>query len=239
MKLQHSSKSSLSSQKVKVIETHPDYEYAVCGLYTGEVQLITVEKNEILVKKSISLCECPIRTLAICPQNNIILVGTDMGSIAVLDSVSLTTTFVIEDAHSDFIRKIAVNPYLNVFLSCSDDNTVKLQDLSTYACKNVYTDHKHYVMDVIFDKNDSSIFYTACLDGKIRQYSINNSKRLNTLYCRVTDVQKSTKSFNFKKIMSNVSKKKITTSFKAFNNLSGLNSIEISNNRYITGHNSS
>ncbi|ORD96071.1 COPB2 [Hepatospora eriocheir] len=211
---------NLRTEKVKALETLEGYPYIVAGLYSGDILLLTIT-DTLEIVKSVRISDCPVRAVAISNSKKFILAGNDEGNVIILDSESLQVIKII-NAHKDFIRSITISDYNSCFITSSDDCTVKLYDLNNFTCKQHYKDLKHYVMDTAFDRTEP-VFYTACLDGKIRVYSIHNNKRIDTLYCRTVDVEKSK---GIKSVIKNISKKKITTNFKSFNNLSGLNSVK-------------
>jgi hypothetical protein len=53
------------------------------------------------------------------------------------------------EAHTDYIRSIAVHPSLPYLLTSSDDMLIKLWDWDkAWACVQVFEGHSHYVMQV-------------------------------------------------------------------------------------------
>lgn len=53
------------------------------------------------------------------------------------------------EAHTDYIRSIAVHPTLPYLLTSSDDMLIKLWDWDKgWACVQVFEGHSHYVMQV-------------------------------------------------------------------------------------------
>ena len=72
------------------------------------------------------------------------------------------------EAHNDFIRSVAVHPYLPYLLSASDDKTIKLWDWGKgWLCTRVFEGHSHYVMQVAFNPKNAETFASASLDGTI------------------------------------------------------------------------
>ena len=54
------------------------------------------------------------------------------------------------EAHTDYLRHLAVHPSLPYIITCSDDMTIKLWDWDrNFENKLVYEGHSHYVMQVI------------------------------------------------------------------------------------------
>lgn len=73
------------------------------------------------------------------------------------------------DAHSDFIRHLAVHPTLPLVLSSSDDMSVRLWDWSKdWIRVTTFESHLHYVMMSQWNPKDTHIFATASLDRSIK-----------------------------------------------------------------------
>jgi coatomer subunit beta' len=73
------------------------------------------------------------------------------------------------EAHTDYIRSLAVHPSLPYLLSTSDDTSIKLWDWDQgWANIRIYEGHTHYVMMVAFNPKDPNTFATASLDRKIK-----------------------------------------------------------------------
>jgi U3 small nucleolar RNA-associated protein 15 len=60
------------------------------------------------------------------------------------------------------------SPHLPQVISASDDNTVKLWDLSTQTCLNTLTSHTDYVRSASFHPTDPNILLTASYDSTFR-----------------------------------------------------------------------
>jgi len=160
--------------RVKAIVTHKSYPYAIVCMFTGEVSLYDVKTLQF--KKTLQICTVPIRTGAIVPSKDWILLGTDDGNILVLDIGNLSIIDTVK-AHDDFIRKIAVDEANFRFVTVSDDNRTKLWGFKDeIVLINKYKDSKHFVMDVCFYPADRTQFLTVSLDGKIRLYSVSHVK---------------------------------------------------------------
>jgi WD40 repeat protein len=73
------------------------------------------------------------------------------------------------DAHSDYIRSLAVHPTLPYLLSGSDDMSIKLWDWDKgWQCTATYEGHAHYVMMVQWNPKDSHVFASASMDRSIK-----------------------------------------------------------------------
>ena len=76
------------------------------------------------------------------------------------------------EAHSDYVRCIAIHPSQPFILTSSDDMTIKLWNWDkAWACQQVFEGHTHYVMQIIVNPKDNNTFASASLDrtGKFNQ----------------------------------------------------------------------
>lgn len=164
--------------RVKCIISHPSYPDVIVCMFTGEITIF--DPTTLQLKKSIQVSSVPIRTGAIIPSRDWILMGNDEGSIMVLDIGNFTVLDVIQ-AHDDFIRKIVVDEANCRFVTVSDDNRTKLWSFKDEIVQiSKYKDSKHFVMDACFYPSDHSQFFTVSLDGKVRLYSVSSTKCLKT-----------------------------------------------------------
>ena len=73
------------------------------------------------------------------------------------------------EAHTDYIRCVAVHPTLPYVLSSSDDMLIKLWDWDKgWICTQIFEGHSHYVMQVTFNPKDTNTFASASLDRTIK-----------------------------------------------------------------------
>ena len=73
------------------------------------------------------------------------------------------------EAHTDYIRSIAVHPSQPYIISSSDDMTIKLWDWEKgWKCTQVFEGHTHYVMMVLFNPKDTNTFASCSLDRAIK-----------------------------------------------------------------------
>lgn len=76
------------------------------------------------------------------------------------------------EAHTDYIRCVAVHPTLPYVLSSSDDMLIKLWDWEKgWVCTQIFEGHSHYVMQVTFNPKDTNTFASASLDRTIKVYT--------------------------------------------------------------------
>eukprot|EP00457_Paulinella_chromatophora_P000553 gb/GEZN01000553.1/.p1 GENE.gb/GEZN01000553.1/~~gb/GEZN01000553.1/.p1 ORF type:complete len:1253 (+),score=357.41 gb/GEZN01000553.1/:273-3761(+) len=80
------------------------------------------------------------------------------------------------EAHTDYIRSLAIHPTLPYVLSSSDDMFIKLWDWDKeWNCQQVFEGHGHYVMQVCFNPKDSNTFASASLDRTVKVWGLNAS----------------------------------------------------------------
>jgi coatomer subunit beta' len=80
------------------------------------------------------------------------------------------------EAHSDYIRALAVHPTQPFVLSSSDDMLIKLWDWDKkWKCSQVFEGHAHYVMQIVFNPKDSNTFASASLDRTIKVWQLGAS----------------------------------------------------------------
>ena len=73
------------------------------------------------------------------------------------------------EAHSDYIRSIAVHPSQPYLLTCSDDMSIKLWDWDKgWKSTQTFEGHTHYVMAVMFNPKDTNTFASCSLDRSIK-----------------------------------------------------------------------
>lgn len=118
---------------------------------------------------------CVVRCAKFVARRNCILIGTDDNHVRVYNYNTLERLADFE-AHSDYIRSIAIHPTKPLFLTTSDDCTVKLWDWEAqYKLVMTFEGHQHYVMQVVFNPKDPNTFATASLDRTVKIWSLGNA----------------------------------------------------------------
>ncbi|KAF9426090.1 hypothetical protein BGZ94_006955 [Podila epigama] len=80
------------------------------------------------------------------------------------------------DAHSDYIRCIAVHPTQPYVLSGSDDMTIRLWDWEKgWKCIQTFEGHTHFIMTVTINPKDTNTFASACVDRTVKVWSLGSS----------------------------------------------------------------
>lgn len=109
-----------------------------------------------------------MRTAKFVEREQWIVTGSDDKFIRVYDYNSAEKIKEFE-AHTDFIRSVAVHPTLPYVLSASDDKLIKLWDWEKdWACTRVFEGHSHYVMGVAFEPKNAVVFASASLDRSVK-----------------------------------------------------------------------
>jgi len=77
------------------------------------------------------------------------------------------------EAHTDYIRSLAVHPTQPLLLSCGDDMVIKLWNWDNkWACAQVFEGHSHYVMQAIFNPKDTNTFASVSVDRSIKVWQL-------------------------------------------------------------------
>merc|ERR550532_467738 len=86
------------------------------------------------------------------------------------------------EAHSDYVRSIAVHPTQPFLLTSSDDMLIKLWNWDkSWACQQVFEGHTHYVMEVKVNPKDNNTFASASLDRTVKVWQLGSAQPNFTL----------------------------------------------------------
>ena len=167
---------------------HNNKEWLILSFYSGHVSIYKFDEgygHRFLVTKRYAVRAC---TFIENENNNnnidndcYCIVGSDDGRLRFFSLQGIKMYDI--RAHTDSIRSIQVHPtQQNLFLSTSDDMTIKLWDMDTTTkYKNITTirtfwGHKGGIMQVKININNTNEFATASTDGTIKLWSINGRK---------------------------------------------------------------
>jgi coatomer subunit beta' len=111
-----------------------------------------------------------VRSAKFIARKQWIVTGSDDRFIRVYNYE--TTELVKEfEAHSDYIRGVLVHPTLPCVLSSSDDILIKMWNWEKgWECAQTFEGHSHYVLQVVFNPKDTSIFASASLDATVKVF---------------------------------------------------------------------
>uniref|UniRef100_A0A2H1V837 Coatomer subunit beta' n=1 Tax=Spodoptera frugiperda TaxID=7108 RepID=A0A2H1V837_SPOFR len=80
------------------------------------------------------------------------------------------------EAHSDYVRCIAIHPTQPYILTSSDDLLIKLWNWErNWACQQVFEGHTHYVMQIVINPKDNNTFASASLDTTVKVWQLGSS----------------------------------------------------------------
>ncbi|KAM6932883.1 coatomer subunit beta'-like [Xenentodon cancila] len=142
----------------------------VISLYAGTV-VVWNHETQMMVK-TFELCDLPVRVAKFVARKHWIIAGADDMQIRVFNYNTLERVYMFE-AHSDYIRCIAVHPSQSFILTSSDDMLIKLWDWDRkWACSQVFEGHSHYVMQIVINPKDNNQFASASLDRTIKVWQL-------------------------------------------------------------------
>lgn len=80
------------------------------------------------------------------------------------------------EAHTDYVRCIAIHPTQPLILTSSDDMLIKLWNWEKmWSCQRVFEGHTHYVMQVVFNPKDNNTFASASLDRTVKVWQLGSN----------------------------------------------------------------
>lgn len=88
----------------------------LCSLYQGNVNIWNYESQTLV--KSFEVCDLPVRAAKFIPRKNWVVTGSDDMQVRVFNYNTLERVHAFE-AHSDYIRSIAVHPTQPFILTSS------------------------------------------------------------------------------------------------------------------------
>eukprot|EP00061_Rhincodon_typus_P018347 g47487.t1 len=127
-----------------------------------------ISEVKITLVKTFEVCDLPVRASKFVARKNWVITGADDMQIRVFNYNTLERVHMFE-AHSDYIRCIAVHPTQPYILTSSDDMLIKLWDWEKkWTCTQVFEGHTHYVMQIVINPKDNNQFASASLDRTIK-----------------------------------------------------------------------
>ena len=111
--------------------------------------------------KQFEITDLPVRTAKFIVRKQWVVAGSDDMFVTVHNFNTMEKVKRFE-AHSDYIRSIAVHPTLPIVLTSSDDMLIKLWDWDkNWENSQTFEGHTHYVMMVAFNPKDPNTFASA------------------------------------------------------------------------------
>lgn len=115
------------------MDLHPTEPWMLCSLYQGNVNIWNHE-TQMLVK-TFEVCDLPVRTAKFVPRKNWVVTGSDDMQVRIFNYNTLERVHSFE-AHSDYVRCIAVHPTQPFILTssgtCIDYYLLQFNDAFTY-----------------------------------------------------------------------------------------------------------
>ena len=157
--------------KVKSVDFHPIFNWILLGLYNGSISIYDYNTQSSV--QYLEVTNSPIRSAKFMSEKNFIICGADDKKIRVYNYNTMEKVKEFE-AHQDFIRCIVCHLKLPIFLSSSDDSTIKLWDVENdFKLIRSYEEHKDFVMKLAINLKDYSMFASGSTDKKIKIWSFN------------------------------------------------------------------
>jgi coatomer subunit beta' len=116
-----------------------------------------------------------VRTAKFVARKQWIVCGADDMNIRVYNYNTMEKLRTFE-AHTDYIRCLAVHPSSPYLISASDDMTIKLWDWDrNWEEVCVFEGHTHYVMQIEINPKDLTTFASAALDHTVKVWGLNSN----------------------------------------------------------------
>ncbi|KAH0793295.1 coatomer subunit beta'-2-like [Histomonas meleagridis] len=167
---------SIPSERVKCLDFHPTQPLLLAALYSGDGLIIDCNSGAII--KNLNVHHgVPLRTCKWVPTNGNVVFGGDKSSICFFSPTKGQLLLEVPNAHDAFIRSLQPHPTEPLMLSCSDDYTIKLWDISD-GCKllKTFKAHKSLVMDAKWCPHEQTSFASCSLEGKIIFWDTSSSQ---------------------------------------------------------------
>jgi coatomer subunit beta' len=137
---------SARSERVKCVDFHPSEPWILAALYSGQVFIWNYTTQSVV--KSAVVCDLPVRCAKFIAKREWIVCGADDMHIRVYNYNTMERVHLFE-AHTDYIRSLAVHPTQSLLLSSSDDMSIRLWDWEKgWELIQAFEGHTHYVMQV-------------------------------------------------------------------------------------------
>lgn len=179
IKLETSKKFKHYGDKIKSLVFHPERPLLAAAHYNGKLSIFNYESQSIV--KTLEVSEKPLRCVIWINNDRLITAGDDL-KIKIFN-FHTTEKLAEFEGHKDFLRKVIYNPTGNYLITCSDDKTViqwTAKD-SSFVKEQIWTEHRHFVMDIKFNPHEEGLFASASLDGSIKLWNIKSSNSNGTL----------------------------------------------------------
>jgi len=111
-----------------------------------------------------------IRSLRFSPDSKFLLIGSNDGDVILYDTDHSQMVDVFASCHYSTVESIDIAPNCRTFISGGADKTVKLWDISTRVCMNIFEEHTDQVTGVKYNPAGDK-FLSISEDQSIVVYS--------------------------------------------------------------------
>ena len=122
--------------------------------------------------KQLEVCNLPVRCARFVARKQWIVTASDDMHVRAFNYNRLEKVNETE-AHTDYIRCIAVHTTMPYILSCSDDMSIKLWDWEkAWQCTQTFEGHVHCATAAHWNPKDSTIFASCSLDRTFKVWGV-------------------------------------------------------------------
>ncbi|KTF89049.1 hypothetical protein cypCar_00021371 [Cyprinus carpio] len=176
------------SDRVKSVDLHPSEPWMLASLYNGSVCVWNHETQTLV--KTFEVCDLPVRAAKFVARKNWVITGADDMQIRIFNYNTLERVHMFE-AHSDYIRCIAVHPtqpYIltssdnNQFASASLDRTIKVWQLGSSSPNFTLEGHDKGVNCIdYYSGGDKPYLISGADDRLVKIWDYQNKTCVQTL----------------------------------------------------------
>lgn len=173
------------TDKVKTVDLHPSEPWILTSHYNGTASITNYITGATV--RTFAVSDSPVRVGKFLAHKNWVIVGSDDSLIRIFNYNSGKKICQLE-GHTDYIRDIEVHPTRPLFLSCSDDQTIRQWSYSSTAASEDFVQqqrchegHEHFVMSITINPKDPNSFASCSLDRTIKTWSLSMSSPLQTI----------------------------------------------------------
>lgn len=179
IKLETSKKFKHYGEKIKSLVFHPEKPLLAAAHYNGKLSVFNYDSQSIV--KTLEISPKPLRCVIWLSHDRLLTAGDDL-KIKIFN-FHTTEKLAEFEGHKDFLRKVIYNPTNNYLISCSDDKTIIhwTGEKGSFVKEQIWTEHRHFVMDVRLNPHEEGLFASASLDGSIKLWNLKSSNSNGTL----------------------------------------------------------
>ncbi|KAJ7739549.1 coatomer subunit alpha-2 [Mycena metata] len=167
------------SNRVKGLAFHPSQPLLPVALHNGSIQLWNYRMGVLV--DHFEEHEGPVRGVNFHLSRALLVTGGDDYKIKVQDirPQNRWCLFTLH-AHLDYVRTVQFHhemPWICFFrISTSDDQTIRIWNITSRNCIAILTGHSHYVMSALFHPKDDLVV-SASMDQTVRVWDISGLRK--------------------------------------------------------------